>query len=65
MEDTVLRSLKEYPVGMLRTQSSNRWKESETLNGQLIAKMENSMDGGASNRRRTPQWRVECPTEDG
>ena len=37
MEDTVLRSLKEYPVGVLRIQSSNFLKEVKTLNGRLIA----------------------------
>ena len=52
-------------VSVLRTQSSNRSKEGETLNGRLIAEMENSAFGGASDGRRRPRWRAERLTEDG
>ena len=52
VENRVLRSLKEYPVGVWRAQSSNRLKEGGTLNGRLIAEWRT---------RRT----AEFPTEDG
>ena len=63
---------------MMRTQSSNRSKESENLNGQLILqngelygwwsvqqKAETPMEGRTPNRRRIAQQRTEILTEGG